>query len=108
MRHNWRCAAGEADLIFEYQSGLVLVEVKGRLSSPMAGELLFAGINHKKQQRLVRVAEIFAAFYDWGDYEEVKARSLRIDLFGVIVDPGAPEPIRIYCEQAAVEVPYRR
>jgi putative endonuclease len=54
---NWRCAAGEIDLIAWDGDTLVFVEVKSRVGrSAGAAE---DAVDHRKQDRLVRLAEIF-------------------------------------------------
>jgi putative endonuclease len=77
---NFRCKAGELDLVFEEQVGrflevaveLVIVEVKAR--SPGAPVQGVDSITWRKKQRLRRAGEVFLLSY------RGKARSIRFDL----------------------------
>lgn len=81
---NWRCVAGEIDLVLQEGDILVFCEVKTR-SSAAYGHPLEA-VGRDKAARLRRLAAI------WLDAHDVHARGLRIDVVGVLLgDRGAPQ-----------------
>jgi putative endonuclease len=62
---NWRCAAGEVDILARRGNVLAAIEVKRRAAGLVAGEsagdaALFA-ISPHQQARVARVAELFAS-----------------------------------------------
>ncbi len=59
VARNWRCRAGELDLVMRDGATLVFVEVRYRRSAAFGGAL--ASVDARKQARLTRVAEHFLA-----------------------------------------------
>ena len=76
---NWRCRAGEIDLIMLDDRELVFVEVKTRLAGAYAEQYLFSSITVKKQQRLRRLVDIYVT----ARYGRGAVPDHRIDLVGV-------------------------
>jgi putative endonuclease len=79
IRRNWRCKAGEIDIIAQDSQDLVFVEVKSRLSSRRAKDYLFENIDYRKSQKLRLLANIYLAYYF-----SRKSKPHRIDIVGVI------------------------
>ncbi|MHA7180844.1 YraN family protein [Arthrobacter sp. MDB2-24] len=80
---NWRCPAGEIDLVAVDGSTLVIVEVKTR-SSDDFGQPLEA-ITASKLERLYRLAST------WARAHNLRFSGFRIDAVGVLDDgSGAP------------------
>jgi putative endonuclease len=78
LARNWRCEAGELDLVLRDGGCLVMVEVRTRrgraLGSPEES------ITAAKQARLVTLAEAYVQAHDWdGDW--------RIDVVAIEMDP---------------------
>jgi putative endonuclease len=86
LARNWRCEAGELDLVARDGDCLVLVEVRARrgraLGSPEES------ITPAKQVRLANLAEAYVQTHDWnGDYRidvvaieyDRRGRLLRVD-----------------------------
>jgi putative endonuclease len=82
LDRNWRCEAGEIDLVLRDGRVLVVCEVKTR-SSTVFGTPLEA-VTEQKAARLRRLAARWLAAH------EVHPEEVRIDLVGVLVPPGAP------------------
>ena len=57
VARNWRCAAGELDLVLLHGSLLVICEVKARRGDAFGGG--FAAVGWEKQRRIRRLAELF-------------------------------------------------
>lgn len=55
LARNWRCRAGEIDLIMQEGNALVFVEVRSRASTAFGGAA--ASITPAKQAKLIRAAE---------------------------------------------------
>ncbi|MFZ5474310.1 MAG: YraN family protein [Pseudomonadota bacterium] len=55
LARNWRCRAGEIDLVMQDGHTLVFVEVRSRASAAFGGAA--ASITPAKQARLIRAAE---------------------------------------------------
>jgi putative endonuclease len=55
IAQNYRCRAGEIDLIMEDASALVFVEVRQRCTADFGGAA--ASIDHRKQQRIILAAQ---------------------------------------------------
>lgn len=79
---NWRCRAGEIDLVALDQASatLVVVEVKSR-SSIGYGHPLEA-VTPAKLNRLLRLAAAWAAEH------QARVQHLRVDAVGVVMPPG--------------------
>ena len=88
LDRNWRCAAGELDLVMRDGPTLVFCEVKTR-SSAIGGHPLEA-VDEVKLGRLRRLAA------QWLEAHEVRPEGVRIDLVGVIrPGRGAAEVIHV-------------
>ncbi|MBL7661965.1 YraN family protein [bacterium] len=88
---NWRCRAGEIDIIALDQSELVYVEVKTRYPGFVAKQLLFENITATKQKKLRRLSQIFELLTP----RARSAKSRRIDVIGVILDPTLKKVVSI-------------
>ena len=81
---NWRCPAGEIDLVLRDGDVLVFCEVKTRSSSSYGHPL--EAVRPRKAARLRRLGAMWLAAHD------VHAHGIRIDVVGVLLsDRGAPE-----------------
>lgn len=76
LARNFRCKAGEVDLIMEDGDVVVFVEVRYRRDSSFGGP--FASITRAKQQRLIRAAAQYLA-----TTPELTNRNCRFDAVGV-------------------------
>jgi putative endonuclease len=84
LDRNWRCHAGELDLVLRDGEVLVFCEVKTR-GGPTGGHPLEA-VGPAKAARLARLAAL------WQEEHGIRPREVRIDVVGVLVRPaGAPE-----------------
>jgi putative endonuclease len=83
LARNWRCRAGEIDLVVADGAVVVVVEVKTRRGETYGHP--FEAIDARKRARLWRLAVAWA-----GDHREtVQGRRLRIDAIGLTgADPG--------------------
>ena len=82
LDRNWRCDAGEIDLVLRDGSVLVICEVKTR-SSTACGSPLEA-VSQAKADRLRRLAG------RWLRAHECRPDDVRIDMVGVLAAPGRP------------------
>jgi putative endonuclease len=83
LDRNWRCVAGEIDLVLRDGRVLVICEVKTRSSTAFGSPL--EGVTARKAARLRRLAA------RWLAEHEVHPDDVRIDLVGVLVcGAGAP------------------
>jgi putative endonuclease len=82
LARNYRCAAGEADLIaLDRTAGqLVFVEVKTRSDDTYVEP--YAAVDSAKQQRYGRIARTYLAERDTGDL------AVRFDVLSVLLQPG--------------------
>ncbi|HEV59228.1 MAG TPA: YraN family protein [Phycisphaerales bacterium] len=89
IARNWRCPAGEVDLVAADPSGpIAFVEVKTRRDEHWApGQ---QAVHERKQQHLARVAQWFARRYG------LKDRSLRFDVIVVVVPETGRVEVRHY------------
>lgn len=76
IARNYRCRAGEADLILDQAGVVVVVEVRYRASSTFGGPK--ETVNWRKQQRLARVAGCFLRAHP-----DLAARRIRFDVVAV-------------------------
>jgi len=84
---NWRCPAGEVDILARRGSVLAAIEVKRRAESGAAdvdGAALLA-ISPRQQARIARAAEVFM-----GRRADCRTLTLRLD--AITVMPGFPLP----------------
>lgn len=80
---NWRCAAGEIDVIARDGETLVFVEVRSRHSG--STETAFQSITTRKQAKMIRAAELYLTQH------QLEAATWRIDVIAVAIPKnGAP------------------
>ena len=79
---NWRCDAGEIDLVLLDGRVLVICEVKTRTSDAFGAPL--EAVNRAKAERLRRLAG------RWLRSHDTHPDDVRIDLVGVLAPPGGP------------------
>ena len=99
LARNYRCPAGEADLIALDRSTrgdlgcgtLAFVEVKTRSSDRYVGPE--SAVDSRKRRRLERIADCYLATHDAGDF------AVRFDIVAVVLAPGA-EPQITYLPDA--------
>jgi putative endonuclease len=82
LDRNWRCEAGEIDLVLRDGSALVVCEVKTRSSSAYGSPL--EAVSHRKAARLRRLAA------RWLAEHPLRPAEVRIDVVGVLVAGGQP------------------
>jgi putative endonuclease len=80
LERNWRCDAGEIDLVLRDGRVLVVCEVKTRSSMSHGSPL--EGVTARKAARLRRLAA------RWLAERKLHPDEVRIDLVGVLVPPG--------------------
>lgn len=82
LARNYRCAAGEADLIaLDRRAGqIVFVEVKTRSDDTYVEP--YAAVDSAKQQRYGRIARTYLAERDTGEL------AVRFDIVSVVIPPG--------------------
>jgi putative endonuclease len=85
LGRNWRCPAGEIDLIAREGEVLVICEVKTRRDDTYGGP--FSAITTSKLQRLRRLAAAWLAADD--GVEAARPREIRVDVIGVWVPWGS-------------------
>jgi putative endonuclease len=84
LDRNWRCEAGEIDLVLRDGDVLVVCEVKTRSSTSYGSPL--EAVTPAKADRLRRLAAL------WIEHRGIRPGGIRIDLVGVLLRPsGAPE-----------------
>jgi putative endonuclease len=81
LDRNWRCPAGEIDLVLRDGRVLVICEVKTRSSTDYGSPL--EGVTAAKAGRLRRLAA------RWLAEHHLSPDDVRIDLVGVLVPPGS-------------------
>lgn len=84
VERNWRCHAGEVDIIARDRSHIVVVEVKTR-SSLLYGHP-FEALTPAKIARLYRLAVLWCVEHRW------RGR-FRVDAISVLLDRNAPPTI---------------
>jgi putative endonuclease len=87
MRHvasNWRCKAGEVDLIM--QQGEVLVFVEVRLRAKTTYGLGLDTVAYNKQRKLLKTAR-------WYQQQEHYWGPIRFDVVAITLNPGIPPAI---------------
>ena len=84
LDRNWRCDAGEIDLVLRDGPVLVVCEVKTRSSTAFGSPV--EGVTEQKAERLRRLAD------RWLEEHGVRPREVRLDLVGVLVPrSGGPQ-----------------
>ncbi len=79
LDRNWRCAAGEIDLVARDDDVLVMCEVKTRRGDGFGAPA--EAVDRRKAARLRRLAVL------WLDAHPVRASQVRIDVIGVLMPP---------------------
>ncbi len=82
LDRNWRCDAGEIDLVLRDGQVLVICEVKTRTSTDYGDPL--EAVDRRKVDRLRRLAA------RWLRVHDCHPEDIRIDMVGVLVPPGRP------------------
>lgn len=77
VARNWKCRAGEADIIARDEQALVFVEVKTRMDEDRG--LPEEAVDASKRQRYERIAAAFLKQYDEVDIQ------VRFDVVGILV-----------------------
>jgi putative endonuclease len=96
LSRNWRCRAGELDLVVLRDRDVVVVEVKTRRGESFGHP--FEAIDARKRRRLWRLAAAWIAAHP----SDVQGRRLRIDAIGLT----GPDPATARLEHLVdVEVP---
>lgn len=80
LDRNWRCDAGEIDLVLRDGLVLVVCEVKTRSSNAYGSPL--EGVDQRKAARLRRLAA------RWLAEHPLRPADVRLDLVGVLAAPG--------------------
>jgi putative endonuclease len=93
VARNFRCRAGEIDLVAQDGSALVFVEVRSRRGARRGSGL--ESVTGRKQQQVARVAQYFLAGRGWTE------REARFDVIGI---DFATEPPRVEYVRGAFEV----
>jgi putative endonuclease len=81
LDRNWRCPAGELDLVARHRGEIVFVEVRSRADGPDAALESIAG---RKQAKLIALAEAYLAAHGFDD------APFRIDVVAVSLAARAP------------------
>ncbi|NYE34915.1 putative endonuclease [Nocardioides cavernae] len=85
LDRNWRCDAGEIDLVLRDGPVLVICEVKTRSSSDYGAPL--EAVDQRKAERLRRLGA------RWLRSHTCHPEDVRVDLVGVLAPPGRPVQI---------------
>ena len=84
LERNWRCPAGEIDLVLRDGDVLVVCEVKTRSSTAYGAPL--ETVTPAKAERLQRLAAL------WLEERGIRPAGVRVDLVGVLLQRrGAPQ-----------------
>jgi putative endonuclease len=84
LDRNWRCPAGEIDLVLREGDVLVVCEVKTRSSTAYGAPL--ETVTPAKAERLQRLAAL------WIEERGIRPAGIRVDVVGVLLrSRGAPE-----------------
>ena len=86
LARNYRCPAGEADLVALAADTLIFVEVKTRTSDFFTDPE--SAVDHHKQARYRRVAQYYLSRIDRDDL------STRFDIIAIVIRPGEKPKIR--------------
>jgi putative endonuclease len=80
VERNWRCPAGEIDVIAQQDDTLVFVEVKTRQGDRFGTPE--EAVNRRKQERLLTAAQVYLAEYELADV------AWRIDVIAINLAPS--------------------
>lgn len=87
LRKNWRCRAGEIDIICRDGRDLVFVEVKTRRSGKLAERNLFENVDARKSRKLQVLCDLWLCRFRIGQ----RIPPHRIDLVGIVLDRDSLE-----------------
>jgi len=85
---NWRCAAGEIDVVASRDGLLVICEVKTRRGAAFGGG--FDSVTARKQQKLRQLTEIYLRSSD------ASPRSIRFDVASVAVSAEGRVDVELF------------
>ena len=88
IARNWRCPAGELDLILARGPLLVFCEVKTRSGTAFGGGC--EAVTGRKQRKLRQLAEVFMATTG------ISPRATRFDVASVRFEPGTQPSVELY------------
>ena len=94
IERNWRCEAGEVDIVAREGSAWVFVEVRTRRSARFGSPE--ESVTHAKQARMIVVAEHYLAEHELAEVD------WRLDLVAVVVGRRG-QPVRVSVLQNAVQ-----
>lgn len=92
LERNWRCQAGELDIIARERDALVICEVKTRRAGPHPHQQPTAALTPRKAARLRRLAARWLSERWLARYGKVPTGGVRIDLVSVVL-PGRGAPV---------------
>ena len=85
LDRNWRCVAGEVDIVAAERDEVAFVEVKTRSSVGFGHP--FEAISAEKLERMRRVAAL------WCEAARPRPSRYRLDVIGIVMRPGRLENI---------------
>ena len=88
LARNWRCPAGELDLVATRPPLLVFCEVKTRSGTALGGG--YEAVTARKQRKLRQLAEVFMAV------NGLSPQTVRFDVASVRSGPGARTSVELY------------
>jgi putative endonuclease len=88
VARNWRCPAGELDLVLARGGLLVFCEVKTRGGGAFGGG--HEAVTWRKQRKLRQLAEIFLAGF------RTAPSAVRFDVASVMVRPGSQPSVELF------------
>ncbi|MBO3128845.1 YraN family protein [Dermatophilus congolensis] len=91
LARNWRCSAGEVDVVALDGKTLVIVEVKTRRSTRFGSPI--EAVNAEKLARLRRLASAWFAEHPSGRGARRFIRSVRIDVVAIWMNDSGPARI---------------
>lgn len=88
LTRNWRCAAGELDLVLERDGILVFCEVKTRSGPGFGGG--WESVTWEKRRRIRRLAELFLLASDQ------RPNSVRFDVASVVLASAGSPAVELF------------
>ncbi len=88
IARNWRCRAGELDLVLVRGETLVFCEVKTRRGAAFGGG--YEAVTWSKRRKLRQLAELFLRS------SGLRPRDLRFDVASVLLDPGGLPDVEVF------------
>ena len=80
VEQNWRCEAGELDLVAREGECLVLIEVRARRGRSMGSPE--ESITMAKQARLIALGEAYVQEHDWAGHWRIDVVAIEMDRRG--------------------------